>query len=78
MAKFQVRYKYGTAPTDAVDDAIIVEAAMFTTEANFVDLYSDSDLAAYGGIFLPSGRIAHRVAGRNHGFVGVLRRTRRV
>jgi len=62
MAKFQVRYKYGTAPTDAADDAIIVEPRClpFTTEANFVDFYSDSDLAAYGGTFLPSGRIAHR------------------
>jgi hypothetical protein len=62
MARYQVRYKYGSGPTDAIEDAVQVEAAIFVTEAGFVDFYSDSTPSALDSVLLPRGRVVYRVS----------------
>jgi hypothetical protein len=61
MPHFRVRYKVGSGPPEAVEDSIIVEAAMFKTVGNFVDFYPDA-VRNVGGGFNAKGGVIFRVS----------------
>ncbi len=59
MARFQIRFAPGMGP-DGTKDVVEIEAAMFETNGDYVDFYSEAR-QNIGGTLNVSGHVVRRV-----------------